>query len=249
MKSLGAEGISVSIGDFAPECLKLKSHIELGQASFFQEGLCQVQDEASILISHLLSPEKGERILDTCAGPGGKATHIAQLMKDEGEIFAIDTNDQRLKQLKDNYQRLKINSIKPYLQDARQIPPSWGEFDRILVDAPCSSLGVIRRHPDIKWLKREDELDGYQMGQLDILNGVKGCLRRGGILVYAVCSFEPEETIDVIKQYLADNPGFCVDREDEEFPGLNAEGFFVTLPSLSYEMDGVFAAKLKKVGQ
>ena len=243
---LEAEGISVVLGAFAPECLKIESHIELRQAPFFQKGLCQVQDEASILISYLLTPQKGERILDACAAPGGKATHIAQLIEDDGEIIAIDNNRYRLEQLKDNYQRLKITCIKPFLQDACQIPASWGEFDRILVDAPCSGLGVIRRHPEIKWLKREEELDSYRSKQLAILNGVKGCLKQGGVLIYSVCSLEPEETINVVRQYLADNPGFSIDRVDGHFPWLDPDGFFWSLPALSHEMDGLFAVRLKK---
>jgi 16S rRNA (cytosine967-C5)-methyltransferase len=246
---LEAEGVPVSVGNFAPECLKITSRIMISQRSFFQAGLCQVQDEASILISHLLSPRKGERILDACAGPGGKVTHIAELMGDKGEIIAIDKNPHRLTLLRENCQRLGITSIKPVLEDARNLTNSWGEFDRILIDAPCSSLGVIRHHPEIKWLREEEHLDRYHYYQLAILEGVKPLLKRGGILVYCVCSFEPEETVKVIRHFLAQNPYFIVDRMDSFFPPLDTEGYFWSLPYLSDGMDGVFAVRLRNNGR
>lgn len=245
--SLETEGIGVTLGDFAPECLKIEYHISISQLPLFQEGLYQVQDEASMLITHLLAPKKGERILDACAGPGGKTTHIAEMMEDKGEIIAIDKNRHRLAQLKANCQRLGLTSIKPILADARQIPVSWEVFDRILVDAPCSGLGVIRHHPDIKWLKSEEDLSNYYTKQLAILNGVADCLKKGGVLVYSVCSLEPEETIKVVSQFLAGNPSFIIDRDDNLFPWLDLEGFFWSWISLSNDMDGLFAVRLKKV--
>jgi len=246
-QTLEAEGIEAVSGSFAPECLRIDPHINISQASFFQAGLCQVQDEASMLISHLLEPQPGERILDACAGPGGKATHLAALMKDQGEIIAVENNQYRFHQIKENCQRLKLTSVKPFLLDVRSLPSDWKGFDRILVDAPCSGFGIIRHHPEIKWVKEGADLARYQEYQLTILQKVKDWLREDGLLVYCVCSFEPEETVMVIEAFLRDNPQFIIDpRDDGGWLPLDKEGYFWSLPYISYGMDGIFAVRLRK---
>ena len=217
----------------------------------FQLGWFQVQDEAAQLVSILLDPQPGEAVLDACAGRGGKTGHIAQLMRDRGRLVALDQSASRLLQLQGEMRRLAISSVS--IREADLMQPGacegLGLFDRILLDAPCSGLGTLRRNPDIKWSAHKKDLQRYHRIQAELLTRVSGWLRPGGTVVYAVCSTEPEETVDVVDAFLAENPRFRIDREAESLPEpirplIDAHGFLQTHPRLSY-MDGFFAAPLR----
>jgi 16S rRNA (cytosine967-C5)-methyltransferase len=210
-----------------------------------------VQDEAAQLVTYLLNPLPHERILDACAAPGGKTTHIAQMMKDSGEIIAVESEDKRIRQLKENVSRLGLRSIKVIYGDVK--PLDTGQFDKILLDAPCSSIGVIRRNPDVKYRHTKKDLIGYKKNQLDMLRAVSRFLKTGGIVVYSVCSTEPEEGEEVIKEFLHGNPDFSIIEGDHDFlkpfEVLYQEGhvFYRTFPH-RHNMDGFFAARLKRIG-
>ncbi len=224
-----------------------------------QEGWCYIEDEAAQLIPLLLDVQPGHRVLDACAAPGGKATHMAALMKDQGEIIAVDQSANRLHALKDNTDRLGISCIRPivttWTDDGLSSPPTASMlengFDRILVDAPCSGLGVLRRHPEAKWQKSAEQLPQHQQSQINILNRASTYLRPGGVLVYSACSAEPEETTQVISRFCLDHPDF---QHEHSAPFLplgsetltNSGGNLLTLGSI-YDMDGFFAARLRKV--
>lgn len=219
----------------------------------YSEGLFQVQDEAAQLVTCLLDPMPGERILDACAGLGGKSLHMAQRMKDQGSIVAVDRDRRRLKKLIQEKERLGIQSIHAALMDMSSpgITPSCAGFDRVLVDAPCSGLGVIRRNPDIKWQPHKKDLSPFKERQLRLLESAMGFVRRGGLLVYAVCSTEPEENERVIESFLQKHPSFEIDLPMEislaHFGSLlGREGYLKTLPSPSL-MDGFFAVRLKRL--
>ena len=231
----------------------------------FQEGLFYVEDEAAQLIPPLLDPQPDDVILDACAAPGGKATHMAELLRDRGAIYAIDRKGARLDLLRQNCARLGIQSVLPITGDVRH-PSEWiraveavgrgaqkrkALFDRILVDAPCSGLGVLRRHPEAKWRKDCAAFSRHHTLQLEILGSVAPRLRPGGVLVYSTCSTEPEENQAVVEQFLSTHAGF---RRESVAPWLatDARSFLTERGDLStlgnrLSMDGFYAARLTKV--
>ena len=208
-------------------------------------GLFAVQDEASQLISHLLSPRRGERILDACAAPGGKTTHIAQLMEDEGEVIAVEKDPHRTVLMEENVRSLGTRSVRIVQADISEMTSS-GAFDRILLDAPCSSTGVIRRNPDVKYRHTEKELVQFGRKQLLLLNAVARMLKNGGTLVYSVCSFDPDEGENVVRDFLKTSGEFRIIEAGQEFVSeFMKNGFFRTYPH-KHGMDGFFGAVLCK---
>ncbi|NOY69530.1 MAG: 16S rRNA (cytosine(967)-C(5))-methyltransferase RsmB [Deltaproteobacteria bacterium] len=219
----------------------------------FSDGLFQVQDEAAQLVSQILCPAPGETVLDACAGLGGKTAHIAQMMKDTGRIFAIDKDADRLDALGKDMKRLGIKSVSAKQGDITDKDINLPMFDRILVDAPCSGMGVIRRNPDIKLSASQKRLASLGARQLNILNSAARFLAPGGILVFAVCSIEPEETEDVRNAFLSRQPNFHPDIGSGEIKApvssiINENGCLFTFPHL-YDMDGFFIARFKKKEQ
>ena len=238
---------------YAPEGVKiLNPRHSIPHLKAFQDGWFQVQDEAAQLVSLLLNPKAGESVLDACAGLGGKTAHLAQLMNDRGTITALDNHSQKLRQLDDEMQRLGISIVRPACQDL-QTPTTENQhtgFDRVLVDAPCSGLGVMRRNPDIKWNSSPERLSDLADTQKQILNNLAARVKPGGILVYTVCSMEPEENKAVIDDFLKNHPDFDIDNDLGKLPaairsGINSVGGFTTL-AFSEHMDGFFLARLKR---
>ncbi len=218
----------------------------------FKVGWLQVQDEASQLVSYLVAPRPGERILDACAGVGGKTTHLAQLMRNTGRIYAMDVLSWRLKRLEENARRLGVTNVEIITGDATKAIEKLGGqfFDRILVDAPCTGTGVIRRHPDIKWARTPEDLVRVPEKQLSLLNSLAPLVKRGGTLVYATCSLEPEENEEVVAKFLEKNPDFQLEDARNVLPAaarelVDEEGFLRTYPH-RHDLDGFFAARLKK---
>ncbi len=218
----------------------------------FKVGWLQVQDEASQLVSYLVAPRPGERILDACAGVGGKTTHLAQLMRNTGRIYAMDLLPWRLERLKENAKRLGVTNIEVITGDATKAIDALGGnfFDRILIDAPCTGTGVIRRHPDIKWARGPEDLVRVPEKQLALLKSLAPLLRRGGVMVYATCSLEPEENEEVISRFLEEVPGFEIEDAKEALPTsahelVGEDGFMRTYPH-RHGLDGFFGARLRK---
>ncbi len=241
---LAAHDIDAAPTRFSPDGITLKhglSHAELA----FAHGLFVVQDEASQLVSYLLDPQPGEKVLDACAAPGGKATHIAQLMQDSGEITAVEKDDERIEMLRDNIGALGIRSVIIINQDVSKLSGE-GPYDRILLDAPCSATGVIRRNPDIKYRRKARDLDDYRTKQIHLISKLSSLLMEGGRLVYSVCSTEPEEGEQVINEFLKTSPEFrIIDAEAEFLKSLMHDGFLRTYPHL-HGMDGFFGVALCK---
>ena len=212
--------------------------------SAFKPGWFQVQDEAAQLVALLLNPQAGETVLDACAGLGGKTGHIAQLMKNVGSIVALDIKAAKLVRLESEMQRLGISIVKTLRQDLeiKHLQPKFNQFDRILLDAPCSGLGVMRRNPDIKWRTSKKNLAVFNGRQLTLLHNSSRLVKPSGVLVYAVCSPEPEENEDVVNEFLKKHAEFVIDKEVEGLPAKMlsiqaASGWFKTFPHFSY-MDG-----------
>lgn len=238
---------------FSPEGILIDPPVPLSRVPRFQEGWFQVQDEASQLVGHIVDPRPGERILDACAAPGGKTTHLAQLMNNRGRIYAVDISSRRLSLLRENCHRLGINIVKAVKSDLTKpiAPGSWGECDRILLDAPCSGLGTLWRNPDIKWKRMEEEIYRFREVQRAMLEHVAPRLKKGGILVYGICTLTTEENEEVVEAFMEDHRAF--EREDlrlvlpqsmESFIGT--DGFFRSFTH-RHGMDGFFAARLRKI--
>jgi 16S rRNA (cytosine967-C5)-methyltransferase len=226
---------------------------KMPELASFQDGWFQVQDEAAQLVSVLLDPQPGEHVLDACAGRGGKTGHIAQLMRNRGAIAAVDTSAGRLTQLREEMRRLGVTIAVTEEWDVAGggAARHAGRFDRILLDAPCSGLGTLRRNPDIRWASSPKQLRPLAGMQLRLLEGAAATLKPHGVMVYAVCSPEPEETEAVVKAFLEKNRGFRLDRQPRDLPEavrplVGPMGFLQTYPHLQY-MDGFYAARLKKL--
>ena len=250
---LAEESVQCSPSAYSPDGILAKDlRGKIDRLESFKDGLFQVQDEAAQVCTYLLDPRPGERVLDVCAGFGGKASHLAERMGDRGVIAALDISFRRLVNLRDNAARLSIRSIHPAVGDGSTDLTSLfkGEWDRVLVDAPCSGLGVISRHPDIKWNRKEEDLKRLSHLQGAILNQAFPLLRKGGTLLYVTCTLSREENEGVAKSLLRDHadarlvdlrrnaPSWCMDLIDEN-------GFFRTFPHL-HKMDGFFGALFEK---
>jgi 16S rRNA (cytosine967-C5)-methyltransferase len=253
MDSLKKQVGHITKTPLAPDGLSLRSlRHAITDIPSFKDGWFQVQDEAAQLITHLLDPKPGETILDACAGYGGKTGHMAQLMKDRGSIEAMDSQSRKLNQLKESLARLGVSSVTAWHHDLSESIPiaHLSCFDRILLDAPCSGLGVLRRNPDAKWRKTETDLTRLQADQLRFLGCLAPLVKPGGHLVYAVCSLEPEEGEDVVQDFLKYHAQFVIDREpdgvmDMDAGLLDSSGYFRSFPH-KQNMDGFFAVRFKR---
>jgi 16S rRNA (cytosine967-C5)-methyltransferase len=211
---------------------ELKSHPSLASLASFQDGWCYVQDPSTLLAVKELSPQSGETILDFCAAPGGKTTFLAQLMNHQGRIVAQDISEERLDLVRQNCQRLGITCVETVLSSTLAVRLSAG-FDRILVDAPCSNTGVMRRRVDLRWRIQLPEISRLQKAQLALLEQAAMKLKPGGVLVYSTCSLETEENAEVVKEFLRGHKEFKLEFERELLPFVD-------------KVDGAFVAALVK---
>lgn len=210
-EALAADGFEADAGRFSPACLHVRGAGALTATGLFRAGAIYLQDESSQLAAPALAPRPGERVLDACAGVGGKTTHLAELAGNGAAIVALDRDRRRLGLLAENAARLGAAGIEPRLGDALDPAILAGErFDAALVDAPCSALGTIPRHPEVKWAKRASDPRRLGATQLRLLERTATLLAPGGRLVYSTCSTEPEEGEDVVARFLAATPGFAV---------------------------------------
>jgi len=239
---------------YAPEglCLRgLKKPVD--GLSGFAEGWFQVQDEAAQLVGCLLDPRPGETVLDVCAGLGGKTGHIAQRMENRGTVVAADKNRAKLTRLKTEMDRLGVSVVQTCQADLERSLGHLTErtFQRVLLDAPCSGLGVLRRNPDAKWAADPKRLSAFARRQRLFLNQAASLVAPGGILVYAVCSMEPEETVGVADPFLLERPDFIVEAGAKTLPDPTAhmvseKGDLRTFPHRD-DMDGFFAIRFRRL--
>lgn len=238
------ENIPSNPTKFSPDGIVVGNSVSYQDIAGFH-GMFAVQDEASQLISHLLSPCQGERVLDACAAPGGKTTHIAQLMKDQGDIVAVEKDPLRTFMIEENIRSLGIRSVQLLQSDVTEIQITE-RFDRILLDAPCSSTGVIRRHPDVRYRHTEKDMVAFANKQIHLLAAVAQFLKKNGRLVYSVCSTDPLEGENVIRDFLKTAGEFRIIRAGQEFlTPFVKNGFFRTYPH-KHAMDGFFGVILCK---
>jgi 16S rRNA (cytosine967-C5)-methyltransferase len=205
--ALRAAGVTARPTRFAPDGLVLADGGDLRALGPLREGLVTVQDEAAILVGHALDPAAGETVADVCAAPGTKTTHLAALMANRGRVIAADPHPGRLGLLRRAAARLGARIVEARAADAAGLAREVGPVcDRVLVDAPCSNLGVLRRNPDGKWRRRPEDLAALAEAQTAILSAAAGLVRPGGVLVYATCSLEPEENEAVVAAVRAGRP-------------------------------------------
>jgi len=249
---LKMEGLEVRETRYVAEGLTVGGFASLGNRPAFKKGLFQVQDESSMLVGHISRPQKGSLIIDACSAPGGKTTHLAQLIENEGRIIALDIHPHKLGLIKENCRRLGVTCVETRSMDARRLPGEWAEkADLVLVDAPCSGLGVLRRRPDARWRKEAADLVAIQKLQLEILAAASRCVKPGGTLIYSTCTITPEENEQVVAKFLAAHPDFKAKDLTPYMPEAlreldlptAREGYIQLLPHL-HGMDGFFIARM-----
>jgi 16S rRNA (cytosine967-C5)-methyltransferase len=236
----GAEGVGFAARawDWTGESLvfALESHPPLTSLLSFQHGWFYVQDPSTLLATRMLDPQPGERVLDWCAAPGGKTTFMAMLMRNEGRLVAQEIDEARREMLRQNCERLGITCVRILPADAPPLRARAGRrepFDRILVDAPCSNTGVMRRRLDLRWRLKEQEIARLSRLQLDLLRHAAQALKPGGTLVYSTCSLEPEENRGVVDRFLAAEPKFRLQTERMLLPFVD-------------QVDGAYVARLER---
>jgi 16S rRNA (cytosine967-C5)-methyltransferase len=253
-KSLEIYSDKIEFTDYAPDGISFfNPRVSIPNIKAFEDGCFQVQDEAAQLVTFLLYPQPGETVLDACAGLGGKTGHMAQMMKNRGRLLAIDKDEKKLLRLEAEMHRLGIDIVTTYAHDLNK--PLQAErferFDRILLDAPCSGLGVLRRNPDAKWKASKQNLADYHIRQVKMLNNLAHLVKPSGFLVYVVCSTEPEENESVVKGFLNKHTEFVIENRPTSLPFkarslLTDSGYLKTLPHL-HNMDGFFSVCFKRI--
>lgn len=245
-------GVKALKGRYAEDCLQLEGFVSLGRLAPFQEGLFQAQDESSILVGQAVRPAPGSRVIDVASAPGGKATHLAQIMKNRGEILALDVHEHKIKLIKENCRRLGVEIVRTLLADARRLPEEYtGWADYVLVDAPCSGLGVLRRRPDARWRKGEEQIKELVSLQAQILDAAAVALKPGGVLVYSTCTITREENLGQVEGFLRRHRDFRAEPltgllpDSLDHAGTMSRGYLQILPHL-HGLDGFFIARLKK---
>jgi len=253
VKALEESAEKIGITNYAPDgVFFFNPKRSIPSLEAFRDGLFQVQDEAAQLVTLVLNPQPGEAILDACAGLGGKTGHIVQIMKNRGRLVAMDKDGSKLLRLESQMHRLGVSIVTTCIHDL-SIPLNrdhFGEFDRILLDAPCSGLGVLRRNPDAKWRVSQQTPSNCQKRQALFLDNLAHLVKPSGILVYAVCSTEPEENESVIKDFLNKHDEFAIEKETTglSFDAgslITCDGYLKTFPHLN-NMDGFFSVCMKR---
>ncbi|WML39046.1 16S rRNA (cytosine(967)-C(5))-methyltransferase RsmB [Neobacillus sp. OS1-2] len=248
---LEEDGFQIEKSPIIPEAIRsLKGN--LASTIAFKYGMLTIQDESSMLAAYALGSTEGEFVLDACAAPGGKSTHIAEKLQNTGEVISVDLHQHKVKLINDNARRLGLSNIKTNVSDSRLLREKFKDetFHRILLDAPCSGLGVMRRKPDMKYTKTEKDLERLRTIQQNLLTSVAPLLKKGGILVYSTCTVDKEENDNTVKTFLQNNPEFEGDlsfknRMPEAVQPL-ITGFELQIFPQDFGSDGFYIAVLRK---
>lgn len=230
VKELAEEGVDASTLKDYPDAVQLTEKKNVFLTSAFKDGMFEVQDASSQKIGYFLDVKEGQRVIDACAGAGGKTLHLASLMKNKGQIIALDIFSWKLTELKRRAKRAGAHNIETRLiDDNKVIKRLHNSADRILIDAPCSGLGVLKRNPDSKWKIDEDFIARIQNEQQKILQDYSKMLKKGGKLVYATCSILPSENQNQVDLFLKNNPDFKLIKDEKVMPSKGYDGFYMAL--------------------
>lgn len=246
---LSEEGITVLEEGFLPESLYIHAPNGIHHSPSFKAGLWTVQDESAMLVGHVLGPEKGDGILDVCSAPGGKTVHLAELMQNEGHIIGADVHEHKIELIEKNAKRLGASIVEGKLQDGMLINEDWKEkFDKILLDAPCSGLGIIKRKPDIRYAKDETAIRDINNIQRKLLKNAINYLKKDGILVYSTCTLTQEENQNMVEYALS--LGLQFDAIPYDMPAclkpyIKDNAYIEILPHVT-DTDGFFMARFRK---
>lgn len=245
------EGIGAAAGPLSPTAIRLREKPALAKHALFLEGAFEVQDEGSQLLGYLLEPRRGEMVVDFCAGAGGKTLLLGALMKNTGRLYAFDVSDKRLVKLKPRLARSGLSNVHPARiehERDQKIKRLSGKADRVLVDAPCSGLGTLRRNPDLKWRQSEESVAELTVKQAAILDSAARLVRPGGRLVYATCSLLTAENDAIVEDFLAKHPEFTLTPASSVLArhGIEFSGDLLRLLPNQHNTDGFFAAVLDR---
>ena len=242
-------GYEVDETPYAKDGLIIENPIRITEIEEFNKGYFTIQDESSMLVAEILSPKENAVVLDLCSAPGGKSTHMAQIMNNKGRIISCDIYDHKLNLVKETANRLGITIIETQKQDALKLNEEFIEkMDYVLVDAPCSGLGIIRRRPEIKWNRQEKDIEELSSIQKQILNNAGKYLKPGGALVYSTCTIEREENLGVIEDFLKKNNNFVLyefKHEINQSTDNREKGYIQLFPHI-HGTDGFFIARIVK---
>lgn len=253
IRDLEAEGVGAVPGKYLDEALILKNPSAVARLEAFKKGLFQVQDESSMLAAKALDPKPGEFVLDACSAPGGKATHVAQLMQNRGAVLARDVFEHKTKLVMSAAARLGIDIIRTEVYDS-SLPDEAhaGKFDRILLDAPCTGLGIMRRKPEIRWSREAEDEKAVTELQLKLIKAVSSALKPGGTMVYSTCTILPRENRELVRRFLEEDGAFDLDDITpyipEKLKGYAEEKGMLQLYPNRDGIDGFFIARLRKRG-
>lgn len=250
---LNDNGLDAQPSPLSPYGIVVKGAGNMALTDWYRDGMISIQDESSMLVAEAVAPKPGMKVLDCCAAPGGKTTHMAELMNDDGHIVANDIHAHKGKLITDQALRLGLNSVQVVTGDAMQLGLQYepASFDRILLDAPCSGLGVIRRKPDLKWGKTPQDIKEIAALQLQLLESVSRLLRPGGILIYSTCTIEPQENEGVVTAFLDSHSDYGIAEDGLGTLGRLAERSLVRAGGIQilpqhYHSDGFYIARLRK---
>ncbi len=242
------QGLEASRVEGLEEAIKVKGLKSIDKHPLFREGYVSVQDISSILVAKVMDPKRESRVLDLCAAPGGKSTHIGELMENTGHLISQDIFDHKIKLMNIYAKRLGLKNMEAKLGDALVLNEDYiGKFDYVLCDVPCSGMGIVRRKPEIKY-KKEEEVENLPDLQYQILENASSYLKEGGILIYSTCTIFKQENTDVVDRFLNNHKDFDLDDLGpiKEFLGIGDKGLVKILPD-RYEMDGFFISRMKKI--
>ena len=242
------QGLEASRVEGLEEAIKVKGLKSIDKHPLFREGYVSVQDISSILVAKVMNPKRESRVLDLCAAPGGKSTHIGELMENTGHLISQDIFDHKIKLMNTYARRLGLNNMEARLGDALVLNDDYiGKFDYVLCDVPCSGMGIVRRKPEIKYKKEEEVLNLPDL-QYQILENASSYLKEGGIFIYSTCTIFRQENMEVVDRFLANHKDYELDDlgSVKEFLGIGDKGLVKILPD-RYEMDGFFICRMKKI--
>jgi 16S rRNA (cytosine967-C5)-methyltransferase len=242
---LDKQGVRYQGSSYIDHFIKVKSLSGISQMNIFQSGYFSIQDESAALPVLLLDPKPAERVIDMCAAPGGKTTFIAELMQNQGEVLAVDKYESKLNLIRSSCERLGISNVKIEVADSNEMETKAA--DKVIVDAPCSGLGTLRKKPDIKWKREPEDIPRLAKQQMNLLVNAAKLVKPGGVLVYSTCTTEPEENSLLVKSFLQQHPEFRAE-DASRFVNkavVTEDGFIETLPN-RHHIDGSFSARLVK---
>ncbi|MGB0650292.1 MAG: 16S rRNA (cytosine(967)-C(5))-methyltransferase RsmB [Rhodothermales bacterium] len=246
--ALRVSEVAFEVSEWMSDMVRMRSLQPLIRARWFRDGKAYVQDEAAALVVQYAAPVQGQSVLDLCAAPGGKTVQLALGVGDEGSVLACDVQENRLKLVRENADRMGLKQVDTVARDAREGDPSWEQaFDLVLLDAPCSGLGVLSKRADMRWRRELQNIEELVVLQRSLLEAAARCVKPGGLLIYSTCTIEPAENAGQVDAFISSHQDFSREATEASFPKqwLTPEGDYLSLPFES-GMDGAYAARLRR---